>query len=1095
MSPHWVLSARWPGGTRHWRLERTPLIIGRRQDCDIVLPMPQVSRRHARLDRHDDAWSVTDLGSRNGLEAAGRRVEHLRVRRGDHVCIPSAQGDLVLTVLLAEDLRGRPEVAGIPVQGGGRGQTLTVDLRDRPTWTVGRSKDCDIVIEGEGVSRRHARVTHGREGVAIQDLDSKNGIRQGGRRVRQALLGPGDIVKIGSARLSARGSRLTIEGVPASVPPQVERQEPSTVGGNLLARVGKVVAVLAAVALVLGFTAYVSVAAELPDPATLRARLATFRSTLIQDRQGTVLSEAFDPDMGRRTLVPLEAIAPALRQATIATEDARFYQHSGYDPRSIARALWQAVQGGEVVSGASTIPQQLVKIAFLSPERTLRRKFKEVILATEISRRYTKDEILELYLNEICYANLACGIEAASQTYFSKHADELSLAEAALLAGLPQAPAYYDPYTHPDRAKRRQETVLSLMAQAGYVSPAEATAASGEALDYMPLVLGGVAPHYVLLVRQQLEEMLGPEVLYHGGLVVTTALDTDAQDDAERIVRDHVAELSERGVSNGALVAIRPDSGEVLALVGSDDFADPLDGQINMAVVPRQPGSALKPFVYLAAFESPGLRWTPGTLIADIAEDFVEGGRPSYKPVNYDGQEHGLVTVRAALASSYNIPAVRALQAVTLPRFRDLARRLSLAGLDREDVGLPMALGAAEVPLLDLTTAYAVLASSGRAIRPVLVLRVVDGDGQVLCDQETGDPCQGPAPAPVVRSEDAFLITDILADNAARAPAFGWDSPLQVDRPAAVKTGTTNDFRDNLTVGFTPDLVVGVWVGNSDNSPMRGSTGVTGAAPIWHDFMLAYHDQLPVRPFQPPPGVRRVEVCADTGASPSAVCPAQASWWFAADRLPVPKDQDLWQSVAIDSRNGLLAGPTTPQEFVVSQVFKQYPEAYRSWASANNIAQPPTDQAPPEPPVAIISQPGDGESIGGVVPIRGSASGPNFTRYHLTAQIMGAGDAADEIVIQSSDTAVTDGVLGMWDTTGVPLGRHALLLVVEASTGESSRFQTEIELLATATVTPTVAEASATVTPSATATTPTVTNTPALHPSQQRRPTATRRRR
>ena len=1094
MSPQWVLTAHWPGGAKHWRLDQTPLILGRSQDCNIVLPVPQVSRRHARLDRLNDGWSLTDLGSRNGLEAAGRRVEHLRLQRGDHVRIPSAQGDLVLTLLQAEDLRGRPEVAGIPVHGGGRGHALTVDLRDRPSWTIGRSQACDIVIEGEGVSRRHARVTYGREGVVIQDLDSSNGIRQGGRRVRRALLGPGDIVKIGNARLAARGSQLTIEGLPASMSPQAERQEPSIGGGNLLARVGKVAAVLAAAALVLGFAAYVSVAAELPDPATLRAKLATFRSTLIQDRHGTVLSEAFDPDMGRRTLVPLDAIAPALRQATIATEDARFYQHSGYDPKAILRALLQAVQGGVVVSGASTITQQLVKIAFLSPERSLRRKFKEVILATEISRRYTKDEILELYLNEICYANMACGIEAASQTYFSKHAAELSLAEAALLAGLPQAPAYYDPYTHPDRAKRRQETVLSLMVQAGYVSQAEATAASGEALDYKPLVLGGVAPHYVLLVRQHLEEMLGPEVLYRRGLVVTTALDTEAQDDAERIVRDHVAELSERGVSNGALVAIRPDSGEVLALVGSDDFADPVDGQINMAVVPRQPGSALKPFVYLAAFEAPGLRWTPGTLIADIAEDFEQEGSSSYRPVNYDGQEHGLVTVRAALARSYNIPAVRAMQAVTLPRFRNLARRLSLAGLDREDVGLPMALGAAEVPLLDLTAAYAVLASSGRAIRPVLVLKVKDGDGQVLCDQETGDLCQDPAPARAVRSEDAFLITDILADNAARAPAFGWDSPLQVDRPAAVKTGTTNDFRDNLTVGFTPDLVVGVWVGNSDNTPMQGSTGVTGAAPIWHDFMLAYHDQLTVRPFEPPTGVGRVEVCADTGASPSAACPEQASWWFSDDQPPVAKDRDLWQPFAIDSRNGLLAGPTTPQEFVVSQVFKRYPEAYRSWATAHDIAQPPSVEAPPEPPVAIISQPGDGESVGGVVPIRGSAGGSNFKRYNLTVQVVGADDAIDEILVQSSDTAVTDGVLGEWDTAGVPLGRYALILVVDALTGESSRFQTGVEVLATATVTPKVAEASATATPTVTATVPTVTSTPTLQPSQQRRPTVRGRR-
>ena len=1058
MSLHWVLAASWPGGAKTWSLERTPLILGRRHDCDIILPVPQASRHHARLDRLDDGWLVTDLSSRNGLQASGRRVERLRLGRGDHVRIPSAQGDLVLTLLLAEDLSGRPEIGGAAAPGDGRGKALVVDLRDRPAWTIGRSRSCDIVIESNAVSRRHAKVTFGREGVAIEDLDSSNGIRQGGRRVRQAFLNSDDVVTIGGARLSAQGPLLTVGGVPALVSPLSESLQPKQDGNRLMPRVGKALAMLAAAAMVLGLAAYVSVAAELPDPATLRVRLATFRSTLIQDRHGLALSEAFDPNMGRRTLVSLDEIAPALRQATIATEDARFYQHSGFDLRAIIRALWQAAQRGEWFSGASTIPQQLVKIAFLTPERNLRRKFKEVILAAEISRRYTKDEILELYLNEICYANLACGIEAASQTYFSKHASELTLAEAALLAGLPQAPAYYDPYTHPDRAKGRQETVLSLMVQAGFASPAEAKAASGEPLDYQPSLLGGVAPHFVLLVRQQLEERFGPEVLYRRGLVVTTALDTETQKMAERLVRDHVAGLAERGVSNGALVALRPDSGEVLALVGSDDFEDPVDGQINMAVVPRQPGSALKPFVYLAGFESSRLRWTPGTLLADIAEDFVESGRSPYRPVNYDGQEHGLVTIRSALANSYNIPAVRALQAVTLPRFRDLARRLALQSLDRDDVGLPMALGAAEVPLLDLTGAYAVLANGGRASRPVFVLSVKDGDGMVLCEQGTGEPCQSQPPSAVVREEDVFLITDILSDNVARTPMFGSDSPLNLGRPAAAKTGTTNDFRDNLAVGYTPDLVVGVWVGNSDNAPMNGSTGVTGAAPIWHDFMVEFHGNAAALSFQAPSTVRRITVCADTGGLPSSACPEHASWWFAADRLPVPKDQDLWQLIGLDTRNGLLAGPTTPQQYISLQGFKVYPEPHRPWAMGHGVPQPPGEESPVDPPVATIRQPADGETVSGRVVVLGSAGGAAFSRYRLVAQVMGTGDDYDELEIQSGDTAIIDGVLGEWDTALVPPGRHALRLDVDVTHGESGRAVTWVMVGASTTPTPTPSE-------------------------------------
>ncbi len=1096
MSTHWLLEARWPGGARRWSLTRSPLIIGRGQDCDIVIPVPQVSRRHARLDRLTDGWMLTDLGSRNGLKASGSRVERTMLGRGDRVSITGPQGDLVLTLLRAKEAREPDGVGEVAAESGSQVQSLVVDLRDRPTWTVGRAPACDIVIESMGSSRRHATVTFGPEGVIVQDLGSSNGVWQGGRRVNLARLGSGDHVTIGEARLSAHGPLLKVMGVAASVSPPSDGPAREQGADRMMPRLGKALATLAAAVLVIGFAAYVSVAAELPDPATLRARLATFRSALIQDRHGSPLAEAFDPNMGRRTLVSLDEIAPTLRQATIATEDARFYLHSGYDPRAIIRALWQAAQGGEWVSGASTIPQQLVKIAFLSPERSMRRKFKEVILAAEISRRYTKDEILELYLNEICYANLACGIEAASLTYFNKHAAELTLAEAALLAGLPQAPAYYDPYTHPERAKRRQETVLSLMVQSGYASPSEAKAASEEVLEYQPSVLGGVAPHFVLLVRQQLEERFGPEVLYRRGLIVTTALDIETQKSAEGLVRSHVTGLSDRGVSNGALVALRPASGDVLALVGSDDFADPIDGQINMAVVPRQPGSTLKPFVYLAAVEARDLRWTPGTLLADIAEDFVVSGSASYRPVNYDGREHGMVTVRAALANSYNIPAVRALQAVTIPRFRELARRLGLHDLDRDDVGLPMALGAAEVPLLDLTGAYAMLANGGRPTRPVFVLRVEDGDGQILCDQQTASPCVKPASTSALREEDAFVVTDILSDNAARGPAFGLDSPLVVDRPAAVKTGTTNDFRDNLTVGYTPEVVVGVWVGNSDNTPMDGSTGVTGAAPIWHDFMVAFHREIPAKPFEPPTGARRVTVCADTGTLPSAACPEQATWWFAQDRLPLPASQDLWQSVTIDKRNGLRAHATTPQEQIETRVFKLYPDAYQAWAIAQGIPQPPSAESPPDPPVAVISRPADGESVSGDVLVHGSAGGPGFTGYRLLAQVMSDDDSFVEHELGIGSAEIVDGVLGTWDTSDVPPGRHALRLDVDSSNGASARFLRWVVVGATESPSPTPTNAPPSETPSPSATAQSGTGTPpvTLKPAQLR-PTPSRGRR
>ena len=409
-----------------------------------------------------------------------------------------------------------------------------------------------------------------------------------------------------------------------------------------------VVALLASGAILV---AYGAVAASLPPPSELFSRASSFQTTRFLDREGNLLHETLDPSAGRRTAVPLSQLSPNLRQATIATEDANFYAHGGVDPFALLRALYYAVREGDIVSGGSTIPQQLVKQVYLSPERTLTRKIKEAVLSSEISRRYDKDAILELYLNELYYGNLAYGAHAAAQTYFSKSPAELTLAEAAMLAGLPQLPAFYDPYTHPDRAKERQGIVLGLMVENGFITPAEADAAWLEPLSYAPVSFDLEAPHFTLYVRQQLESLYGPDALYRTGLNVTTTLDPALQQLAEQIVADQVARLADNNASNGALVAARPGTGELLALVGSADFDNvEIDGQVNMALAPRQPGSAIKPFVYLAAFEQPNRppaeRWTPGTLVADIEEPFPDGANPPYVPTNYDGREHGMVTVR-----------------------------------------------------------------------------------------------------------------------------------------------------------------------------------------------------------------------------------------------------------------------------------------------------------------------------------------------------------------------------------------------------------------------------------------------------------------
>ncbi|MCB0111608.1 MAG: PBP1A family penicillin-binding protein, partial [Caldilineaceae bacterium] len=624
---------------------------------------------------------------------------------------------------------------------------------------------------------------------------------------------------------------------------------------------------------------YATIASSLPSPRELDLRAGAFQSIRIYDREGNLLNEAFNTDAGKRISVGINQFSPYLKQATIATEDANFYEHSGIDFFALARALYYAVRERNVVSGASTIPQQLVKMLFLTPEQSITRKVKEAVLSAEISRNYPKDEILELYLNEVNYGNLAYGAAAAAETYFNKDVLDLSLAEAALLAGLPQAPAYYDPYTHKDRAKERQGVVLSLMVEAGYISTEEADSAWREELVYTPVSYDLKAPHFTLYVRQELEAIVGSQGLYEEGLNVYTTLDPYLQSEAERIVREQVSLLADRNVSNGALVAMNPQTGEVLALVGSADFDNvEIDGQINMALAPRQPGSTIKPLVYLTTFRQEDRplteRWTPGTLVADIEEPFPDGANPPYVPTDYDNKERGMVTVRTALANSLNIPAVRALQHAGIPAFLDTAQRLGITTLTRPDYGLSLSLGAGEIPLIEMTGAFAVLANQGRRMPPITITRVVDGHGNPICgvDTEAG-PCPGTSSAinsaggeQVVSPVDAFLVTDILSDNQARATVFGPNSLLQLgERPVAAKTGTTNDFRDVLTIGYTPQLVTGVWVGNSNNAEMRNISGVSGAAPIWNEFMRTALANEPIVPFTPPAsGVRQYEVCADT---------------------------------------------------------------------------------------------------------------------------------------------------------------------------------------------------------------------------------------
>ncbi|MEO8085016.1 MAG: transglycosylase domain-containing protein, partial [Ardenticatenales bacterium] len=829
---------------------------------------------------------------------------------------------------------------------------------------------------------------------------------------------------------------------------------------------------------------YAFVARQLPSADDLAARASQFQSTRIYDRDGGLLYESIDPNAGRRTAVQLGDVSKAMVDATVATEDGNFYRHGGVDPLAVVRAVWYAVRERRVVSGASTIPQQLVKRLYLTPERSVQRKVKEAILATEISRRYPKERILEIYLNELYYGNHAYGIHAAARTYFGVAPKDLTLAQAALLAGLPQAPSLHDPYTNPEDARARRDVVLGLMADGHFVDDAAAKAAAAEPIDLQPPPTFEMhAPHFVQYVRQLLEAMYGAEALTKYGFEVTTTLDARSQLVAERTVAEQVAALNGQGASNGALVALEPATGEVVAFVGSADFGDAsIDGQVNMALAPRQPGSTMKPLAYLTAFEGRGRgaedRWSPGTLIPDIEVRYPGGPDGEYVPHNYDRQEHGIVTARVALGNSYNIPAVRTMAHIGLPALLDMARRLGITTLDPDrDYGLSLVLGSGEVPLLEMTGAFAVLATGG-VKRPVVAIRkIVDSEGQTRCESGTPTPCTVDGTSvgqQVVSAVDAFLVTDVLRDPNNRRPAFEAvlrNLSLADGRPAAVKTGTTDDYRDSLTIGYTPDLVTGVWVGNADRRPMKNTAGSIGAAPIWSRFMSAYHQNIEVHDFSAPDGIAQFEVCADTGTLPSEACPERTTHAYAKDGPPLGAERDLWQMVRLDPATGLKAADNAPDCLVERKPFKVYPDEFRAWAEAHGIPQPPADTSPVDSGTADveIGEPDDGDAVVGDLVLAGTANVPGFERFTV---LLGAGrdPSTFDRIAGPFDNPVTDGVLARVDLSALAAGDYVVRVTARDRCGNERSDDVRIRLdNPTATPSPTAA-ATLDLTPSATVT-------------------------
>ncbi len=757
-----------------------------------------------------------------------------------------------------------------------------------------------------------------------------------------------------------------------------------------------------------------------------------FETTKIYDRNGYLLYEVFEE--GRRTRIErLDQVPDELIWATLSAEDKTFFENPGVDVAGITRAAVLLLLTGEIQGGGSTLTQQFIRNALFPPEEryspSFERKIKEAILALEMTRSYEKEDILLMYLNEISYGNLAYGIEAAAQGYFGKTALELTLSESAFLAGLPQSPTENNPFYGDgmERAKARQYDILHLMADNGYITEQQANAAYREKLKFARPEIHIEAPHFVMYVLQLLEQdpAIGPEMLRGGGLSVYTSLDMRYQRLAEAVVRDRMLpdpldpeknrDMIEYNAHNAALLAMRPDTGEILAMVGSVDYNlikpsvcgqedNVVDGNVNTTLSERQPGSSFKPVTYLTAFLK---GWSPATMVLDVKTEFPVPGHEPYAPENYTRKWHGPVRLRNALGGSLNMPAVKVIQYAGVPEVIDMAHRLGVKGLNRGAgfYGLSLTLGGGEVSLLDMVTANSTLANEGRYVEPTVILKITDPAGNVLREYKPVPLEEQPE---VVDPRYVYLVTNVLSDDGAREIIFGRYSILALSRPTAVKTGTSEDWSDNWTLGFTPYLAVGVWVGNNNNEPMSrncvprgqarsGIPGIRSAGRIWNGFMEAiYHPDdenigLPryfpdedmriayfgdgdledvLRDeegnlrmnFRRPPGLVEQTVCAISGHLPGPYCPTVTDLFVRGneprDVCPVHKAVTVVQLPGTDPPQYCLPleGVVYPPELLHELVYMDLqsvakPEelpGLEEWILASGTPQPPTWQCPPD---------------------------------------------------------------------------------------------------------------------------------------------------
>lgn len=716
---------------------------------------------------------------------------------------------------------------------------------------------------------------------------------------------------------------------------------------------------------------------NLPNPNRLLGRDVP-ESTKIYARDGSQLYEVHGEI--KRTLVNLDQISPYLKDATIAVEDKNFYHHGGISITGTLRSIIVDILHGQKEQGGSTITQQFVKNAVLTRDKSFLRKGKEIIISIELEARFSKDDILKLYLNEIPYGRNAYGIEAASETYFNKKATDLTIAESAYLAALPQAPSYYNPSgPHFDDLQARQKYILEQMKSQGYINDQQYNDALNEKVAFQTIKDSIVAPHFVQYVQDYLADKYGEQTLEEGGLQVYTTLDPKLQQIAEQAVKDGATKNQSANGYNAALVAQDPKTGQILAMVGSKDyFAEPqpagcnpgttgansclFEPNVNVATTYQQPGSSFKPYAYVTAFGR-DFKYAPASMLMDVKTDFG-----NYSPNNFNLSQNGPVSMRKALAGSLNIPAVKTLALVGPDNVIKTARDVGITA-PFQDCGLSLVLGGCDITLVDHTEGYATLANGGRREQQTAILKVVDKEGKVLEEfKENGQQVLDP--------QAVYEVTNIMSDNNARSFVFGSNSALTLgDRPVAAKTGTTQDFRDGWTLGFTPSLVAGVWTGNNNNVPMKKDAVLT-AGPIWNAFMKQALAGTPVEQFQRPDGIREVTVDSLSGLLPTQYSPETKTEIFADYSVPTKYD-DVHVPVKINVLTGLPADDSTPSDQVTTTIYTvlhsekpnnpAWEDPVIAWALANGYKYPPgsgVDNTPPSPSGSVsITSPADNTLI------------------------------------------------------------------------------------------------------------------------------------